>query len=497
MSPKASRILCFLLAIALLLNAGSGVLEAVTFTSDSNGQSQPSTCSPGSSGKSTKTTTSNEKALLYSLDLPQSEKQRLAESIKLLQLTGLQATLAMNKLRALDGKTLPDNEILAHLVYAEAALEAVEKSAKKLKSNMDIIRLGGMPNPNLREEVLCLLQPFFSTPALADEDDGDSGADNDDSGISFSSEPATDDPAEDSDTSGESEGDSGEASDGFEGGWSTEASDAQGEDETDTEDSFGELQDSWSTEDSYSSEQVMTDEVTTDPVTDAENYDTSDVATIRPGGGVFDSCMQTIYSAAHTIGNTASKLKKEISSGVSALAGAVGNVHTTIGNVVGQKNWANIMAGTKFVAATAGTIVGLVVAAPAVATTAGAAGLMLATGVSLTGAGVSLAKDLQEIETGEADSTVSELDSALGTVGQAMSMVGLAGGDNIVVDFIGTFGGSIVGSTSAEKMSNEQLETFLDSPENEGALKQNGALPTFQKPEPQRDEGGGGGGCGG
>lgn len=446
MIPKASRVICFLLTISLLINAGRGALEAVTFGSDSKEENQSSPYSPKNTGDSAKKGTSTERVLLYSVDLPQSQKQRLAESINLLHLTGLQSALAINKLKALDGKTLPDNEILAHLVYAEAALGAVEKAAKKLKSNVDIIRIASKTNPKLREEILGLLQQFFSMPAMA---------------VSFSSTPSD---------SGSSEAEEPE-SDGA---------------------PLGEIM--GTVDDSTDSSGSLTGNADTSEVNDSG--EDSSIATISSGGGFFDSCMQTIYSAAHTVGDAASKLKKEIGSGVTALAGAVGNVHTKIGSVVGQKNWANIMAGTKFAATTAGAVVALVVAAPAITTAAAGAGLLLATGASMTGAGLSLVNDLKTIEEGHTDSDVKNLDDAMAWINWGTAAIGLVDGSDIFVNFLGVTGDQLTGSTPGQELTDKQLADFLDEPEHKNLLKQHSVYPTYKQPENKQNEGGGGG-CGG
>ncbi len=533
---RAPRFLCVFLTVALFLTTARGALEAVTFESKTTDGQQSSVTKPDMSGGQTKAGGKTGKSLLYSLDAPREQKKRLAESVELLYLTGLQATAAINDLKALDGKRLPDNEILAKLEYTKDTLEAVEKAAKKLEDNVALVRLACASSPGFQQEILDLLRQFAPASAMASEGEGDtggdsgssdsdsgedsgasegdsgedsgssgsdtgedsdtSGADADDSGLNFSSTPADNNTTEDTGVSEESDGAEGSFSDGFEGGWSTENSDSTGQDE-DTEDTLGDLQDSWSTEDP--DHQVMTDEATTDIAADAANDDSydSDVATIRPGGGFFDSCMDTVFSAAHTIGNAASKVKNEITGGINALVGAVGNVHTTIGSVVGQENWANIMAGTKFVAAAAGSVVALTVAAPA--TTLGMTGAALVYGITNVSAALTLVKDIQQIEKGDADAEVEDMEGAASTVNQGAALLGCIGSSpgELLVNAIGLSGGQIDAYASKNEVPAEKLHEFLGKPEHQEMLKQNGVLPTYQKPEPQRDEGGGGGGCGG
>jgi hypothetical protein len=169
-------------------------------------------------------------------------------------------------------------------------------------------------------------------------------------------------------------------------------------------------------------------------------------------------------------------MKKDIGEGISSLTGAVGNVHTKIGNVVGQKNWANIMAGTKFVATTGGAVVALVVAAPVVTTAAGMTGLMLATGASFTGAGLTLVNDLQTIENENPDPMVKNLDDAVAKINQGTAFIGLASGSDTFVNLLGVTGEELAGSTPGQEMSNEQLAKFLDQPEHKNALKNQGVL---------------------
>jgi len=150
------------------------------------------------------------------------------------------------------------------------------------------------------------------------------------------------------------------------------------------------------------------------------------------------------------------------------------------------------MAGTKFAATTAGAVVALVVAAPVVTTAAGMTGLVLATGASFTGAGLSLVNDLQTIENENPDPIVKDLDDAVAKINQGTAFIGLAGGSDTFVNLLGVTGGELVGSTPGQEMSDEQLAEFLDRPEYKNALKKQGSLPSYTKPEKKQSEGGSG-----
>ena len=448
-----------IIATSLFLNAGSKTLEAVTFESKPTDGSQVSTQKSQSGSSSAETGKTFQKPLLYSVELPQSHKQRLAESLNLMHLTGLQAVRAINMLKEIDGKSLPDNEILARLKYADASLGAVEKATNKVKSDIDIIRIASGNDPMLRHKIALFFMDLLAVPAMAE--------------VSFSSSGSDSESDSDSDSS-----DSG-------------SPDSNSSDKEDTGDQPDE-DTSYHPDVMDPIESIERIEVADAPVDDDTPSDDAPIATIRPHGGLYESCMETIYSAAHTLGNAASKMKNDIGEGISSLTGAVGNVHTKIGNVVGQKNWANIMAGTKFAATTAGAVVALVVAAPVVTTAAGMTGLVLATGASFTGAGLSLVNDLQTIENENPDPIVKDLDDAVGRINQGTAFIGLASGSDTFVNLLGVTGGELVGSTPGQEMSDEQLAEFLDRPEYKNALKKQGSLPSYTKPEKKQSEGGSG-----
>jgi hypothetical protein len=459
MGRQRKGILSMIIATSLFLNAGIKTLEAVTFESKPTDGSQVSTQKSQSGSSSAETGKTFQKPLLYSVELPQSHKQRLAESLNLMHLTGLQAVRAINMLKEIDGKSLPDNEILARLKYADASLGAVEKAANKVKSDIDIIRIASGNDPMLRHKIALFFMDLLAVPAMAE--------------VSFSSSG--------SDSGSDSDSDSSDSG----------SPDSNSSDKEDTGDQPDE-DTSYHPDVMDPIESIERIEVADAPADDDSPSENAPIATIRPHGGLYESCMETIYSAAHTLGNAASKMKNDIGEGISSLTGAVGNVHTKIGNVVGQKNWANIMAGTKFAATTAGAVVALVVAAPVVTTAAGMTGLVLATGASFTGAGLSIVNDLQTIENENPDPIVKDLDEAVAKINQGTAFIGLASGSDTFVNLLGVTGGELVGSTPGQEMSDEQLAEFLDRPEHKNALKKQGSLPSYTKPEKKQSEGGSG-----
>lgn len=341
------------------------------------------------------------------LDLPAYERERLADSIRLTHLTGLQAKLALEELTALEGQSVSAAEIKARLVYAEESLEALEKAAKRLGDSVDIVRLAYEGCAGRSERLAFLLDFFCATPASAYG--------------SFSGSPEVDG--------------------------------------------------------------IIVNEMQ------------------KVGRGMkqtFDGMMNSLSSAAKTIGNYASKVKNAVAAGVGKVTGAVAGVHHRIGTVVGQKNWATIMAGTKFVAAITVAGVGLVVAAPV--TTAGAVGAVVIYTAANVGACVSFASDMSQIS-GSGNASAAHLDTTLTRVNQATAVIGLAtsgSGGEVVVNVIGVSGNEIIGTTRISHMTPEELAGYLDAEDREEFLQHFGAHTTYQTPGPDRgNEGGGGEGGGG
>jgi len=407
---KTPWLICVILLASMILNAGSGVLDAVTFESKSTDGSQSSS-TPNVTGDYSPKENKNA-ALLYALEAPTDQKQRLAESIEGMYLTGLQATMTIDTLKSLENKTLPDDEILARLEHTHESLEALERAAKRLDDNVKLVQLACKNDPILQQEVMAFLRQFLATPANA-----------------FTGDPYAD---------------------------SLIANEIQG---------IG-----------------------------------------RAAKSSFDSFMGTLSSAAKSVGNAARSVKNAVSNGIGKLTGAVGKVHTKIGSVVGQKNWATIMAGTKFVATTVGGTVALV----AVVTTAPVTSIAVPLGAvvvwtaSNVGASVSLANDLSTIQGGRG---APGLDNAMTRINQGTALIGvLSGGSSgeVFVNVMGVAGNEIVGTTPGQQMTPEELADFLDEPARQDFLNNTGGktiyIPPHHHPEGGEGNGGGGGGscgCGG
>lgn len=148
----------------------SPVVEAVTFTSSGeNAAPVKKTGSPGSSPAQK----GKESVLL--LELPEEKSRRLAESIELLMLSGVQVDLAMGKLARFEGRSLSDEEVKAHLAYAEDAWKAFGKSGKRLEDAVALVRVAmnqgdfekyAVPGA-LFQAVNQLLVFFHASPAFA------------------------------------------------------------------------------------------------------------------------------------------------------------------------------------------------------------------------------------------------------------------------------------------------------------------------------------------
>lgn len=403
---KTPWLICVLLLASMMLNAGSGVLNAVTFESKSTDGSQSSSTPNVTGDYSPKENT--DAALLYALEAPTDQKQRLAESIEGMYLTGLQATMTIETLKSIENKTLPDDEILARLEHTQDSLEALERAAKRLEDNVKLVQLACENDPALKREVMAFLRQFLAAPAHA----------------------LTGDPYADSIIANEIQG-------------------------------IG-----------------------------------------RAAKSSFDSFMGTLSNAAKSVGNAASKVGNAISSGIGKLTGAAGKVHTKIGSVVGQKNWATVMAGTKFVATTVGGTVALVavVTTAPVTSIAAPVGAVVVWTASNIGASVSLAHDLSTIQGGNG---AAGLDNAMTRVNQGTALIGLAGGGSggeVLVNVIGLTGNEIIGTTPGQHMTPEELAEFLDEPTRQEFLDKMGGktiyIPPHHHPEGGEGGNGGGGGCG-
>lgn len=164
--PRSFRFVSIILLLAFMVSSGAGVVESVTFESKSTDGTQPAT-QPKVVGGSAKSGNSQEGALLYSLEAPQAQKDRLADAINGVHLTGIQATMAIEELKALENQNLPDNEILARLVYTEECFDALEKAAKKLNDSVELVKIACERDPELKGQVVAMLEGIFASPAYA------------------------------------------------------------------------------------------------------------------------------------------------------------------------------------------------------------------------------------------------------------------------------------------------------------------------------------------
>jgi len=131
------RMVRVLSAVLCLMLFFSPVAEAVTFTS-SGGSSAPV---KKDGAPSAKVKGEQKEEVLY-LDLPKEQGSRLVESLELLRMTGLQADLSMQKLARFEGRSVSDEEVRAHLLYAEDAWEAFGKAGKRLEDAVALARIG-------------------------------------------------------------------------------------------------------------------------------------------------------------------------------------------------------------------------------------------------------------------------------------------------------------------------------------------------------------------
>lgn len=158
--------MCVLPALVFMFCAYAGNGGAVTFESTSVDGSQNTAPAVTGATPPSRVSTGGE-VLLYALEAPQAQKARLATAIRDLQLSGMQADLALRNLKALDGRDVPDSEILARLLHAEQSLSAVEKAAKGLEDSVTLVEMACMKNPALMEEIVAFLKGYLATPAVA------------------------------------------------------------------------------------------------------------------------------------------------------------------------------------------------------------------------------------------------------------------------------------------------------------------------------------------
>lgn len=216
----------------------------------------------------------------------------------------------------------------------------------------------------------------------------------------------------------------------------------------------------------------------------------------RAAEQTFSNAISTVEAGGRAVKNFASYIGGAIKRGVGAVTGAVASGHHKIGNVVGQKNWANIMAGTKFTVAVVGAGVALVVALPATATAAGALTAVAIYTAANAGAAVSFVNDLSTINGHRGP---ENLDSSLTRINQGTAVIGLVtsgSGSEVLVNVIGISGNEIIGTTDLQHMTPEELAGYMDEKNRKDFLEKQGAKPEYRAPN-KIDSGGEGGGSGG
>jgi len=381
------------------------VAEAVTFTS-SGGSTAPvkkngkGAAPPGSGAKI---------GTVAKLDLPKSQKTRLADSLELVRLTGLQASLALRNLEELDRREATAEEMKARLNHAVEACDALEKAGKRLEDSVRIVRVALRGEEGLEDFAAALNELFEVFPFLAEV---------------LSASPA----------------------------------------------------------------------VAFDSPEDMMEYQMQEVG--KQLNKEFGAVMDGFSRAAQTVQNTASSIGRGLKNAVGWVADKVAAGHHKIGSVVGQKNWATAMAGTKFVTAVTLAGVGLVVVISA--PTVSAAGAVTAVAVytaANVGACVSFASDMSQIHGGRG---VGDVETATTRINQATSLIGVVSGDpkEITLAVLGATGDEIANTTGGRTLSPEELAGYLNAPDRQAFLDSLNARRDYQSPA-DTGSGGGEGGNGG
>ena len=379
--------------------------EAVTF--DSSGGSPASV---KKTGKGTAPSGAGANiGTVAKLDLPKDQKTRLADSLELVRLTGIQASLALRNLEELDRRETTAEEMKARLNHAAEACDALEKAGKRLEDSVRIVRvaLKGEAGPESFSAALDELFEVF--PFLVEV---------------LAASPA----------------------------------------------------------------------IAFDTPEDMMEYQMQEVG--RQLNKEFGGLMDKLSGAARTVQNAASSIGNGIRDAVGWVSDKVAAGHHKIGSVVGQKNWATAMAGTKFVTAITLAGVGLVVvvSAPAVS----AAGAITAVAVytaANVGACVSFVNDMGQIHGG---SGAGDVETATTRINQATSLIGVVSGNpkEITLAVLGATGDEIANTTGGRTLSPEELAEYLNAPDRQAFLDNLNARRDYQSPA-DTGSGGGEGGNGG
>ena len=399
------RMVRVLSVVMCLLFFFSPVAEAVTFTS-SGGSAAPvkktgKGAAPPGSGRKIGT--------VAKLDLPKSKKTRLADSIELVRLTGIQASLALRNLEELDTREATGEEMKARLNHAVEACDALEKAGKRLEDSVRIVRvaLRGEAGPESFSAALDELFEVF--PFLVEV---------------LAASPA----------------------------------------------------------------------IAFDTPMDEMEYQMQEVG--KQLNKEFGAVMDGFSRAAQTVQNTASSIGRGLKNAVGWVADKVAAGHHKIGSVIGQKNWATAMAGTKFVTAVTLAGVGLVVviSAPAVSAAGAVTAVAVYTAANV-GACVSFANDMSQIHGGRG---VGDVETATTRINQATSLIGVVSGDpkEITLAVLGATGDEIANTTGGRTLSPEELAGYLNAPDRQAFLDSLNARRDYQSPA-DTGSGGGEGGNGG
>ncbi|MGI6792340.1 hypothetical protein [Aminivibrio sp.] len=392
------RMVRVLSVVMCLLFFFSPVAEAVTFTS-SGGSAAPvkktgNGAAPPGSGRKIGT--------VAKLDLPKSKKTRLADSIELVRLTGIQASLALRNLEELDTREATGEEMKARLNHAIEACDALEKAGKRLEDSVRIVRvaLRGETGPESFSAALDELFEVF--PFLVEV---------------LAASPA----------------------------------------------------------------------IAFDTPMDEMEYQMQEVG--KQLNKEFGAVMDGFSRAAQTVQNTASSIGRGLKNAVGWVADKVAAGHHKIGSVIGQKNWATAMAGTKFVTAVTLAGVGLVVviSAPAVSAAGAVTAVAVYTAANV-GACVSFASDMSQIHGGRG---VGDVETATTRINQATSLIGVVSGDpkEITLAVLGATGDEIANTTGGRTLSPEELAGYLNAPDRQAFLDSLNARRDYQSPADTGSEG--------
>ncbi len=221
----------------------------------------------------------------------------------------------------------------------------------------------------------------------------------------------------------------------------------------------------------------------------------------------FTMQLKNVAKATYYVAVEAGELAKK---GIRKITSAVGYGHRRIGDFVGQKNWAKIMAFTKATAAFSVGTGGLILAAvslPATGALTAVGGIAI---VGLWTAGnistaMTLVDDLNAIE-GRRTRKKNAIDMAT----QVATYIGVVTSGNkaeLLVNILGATGGDIAEELDLGEMSDEELAAFLDDPHIRRILEQKGLKKDYRPPSKTHGErdhdgrgdrdhsGGGGGSC--